>query len=139
MPPRRRDQHTDGSRGPCLPSKVLVIQDPNRPPIRPDFFHPNARVIDDLDHFVCYSFRPKLAGECVLVAKLLVACDPAGNGGPAGHPGFATDGAKAFALGKPGAESKWRPESYNPRAGRAWVGHQSCRLTFPPLVLCSSI
>src|SRR3984893_11602162 len=104
MPPRRRDQHTDGSRGPCLPSKVLVIQDPNRPPIRPDFFHPNARVIDDLDHFVCYSFRPKLAGECVLVAKLLVACDPAENGDPAGHPGFATDGAKAFCLGKPGAD-----------------------------------
>ena len=32
--------------------KVLVIQDPNRPPIRPDFFHPNARVIGDLNHFV---------------------------------------------------------------------------------------
>jgi hypothetical protein len=31
--------------------KVLVIQDPNRPPIRPDFFHPNARVIGDLNHF----------------------------------------------------------------------------------------
>jgi hypothetical protein len=45
------------------------------------------------------------SGECVLVAtKVLVACDPAENGGLAGHPGFATDGAKSFALGKPGAD-----------------------------------
>jgi hypothetical protein len=33
-----------------------------------------------------------------------VARDPAENRRPAGHPGFATDGAKAFALGKPGAD-----------------------------------
>src|SRR5207342_599029 len=64
----------------------------------------SARVVDDFEHFVAQLFRPKLAGECVLVAKLLVACDPAENGGPAGHPGFATDGAKAFALGKPVAD-----------------------------------
>jgi hypothetical protein len=33
----------------------------------------------------------------------------------------------------------WRPESYNRTDGRAWVGHQSCQLIFPPLVLCSSV
>jgi hypothetical protein len=38
-----------------------------------------------------------------------------------------------------GRRSIWRPESYNPRAGRAWVGRQPCRQTFPPLVLCSSV
>jgi hypothetical protein len=37
-------------------------------------------------------------------AKFLVARDPAENRRPAEHPGIATDGAKAFALGKPGAD-----------------------------------
>ena len=33
---------------------VLVIQDHNRPPIRSDFFHPNARVIGNLNHFLSW-------------------------------------------------------------------------------------
>ena len=89
----------------------------------------SARVVDDFEHFVAQLFRPKLAGECVLVAELLVACDPAENGGPTGHPGFATDGAKAFALGKPGADRYGDLKAIIRGPAAPWVGHQSFRLT----------
>jgi hypothetical protein len=103
---------------------VLVIQDHNRPPIRSIFFTQTlgSSAISIISSPII--FRPKLAHEYVLFAKFLVARDPAENRRPAGHPGFAIDGAKAFALGKAGRRSIWQPESYNPRAGRAWVGHR---------------
>ena len=47
----------------------------------------------------------------VLVAEFLVARSPAENCRPAGHPGIATDGAKAFALGKPGADRYGDPKA----------------------------
>src|ERR1700731_226713 len=56
---------------------------------------------------------------------LLLAHSP----GPAGHPGFATDGAKAFALGKPGADRYGDLKAIIRGPAALWVGHQSCRLT----------
>jgi hypothetical protein len=53
----------------------------------PRFFPPKRKGHRRSQSFRRLIFRPKLAGECVLVAKLLVACDPAENGGPAGQPG----------------------------------------------------
>ena len=65
----------------------------------------------------------------VLVAEFLVARSPAENCRPAGHPGFATDSAKAFALGKPGADRYGDLKAIIRGPAAPWVGHQSFRLT----------
>ena len=59
---------------------------------------------DRIEHFVAQAFCLKIARAYVPVAKFLVAGEPAENRRPAGHPGIATDGAKAFALDKSAAD-----------------------------------
>jgi hypothetical protein len=46
---------------------------------------------------------------------------------------------KGFRRRQAGRRSTWRPGRYNRTDDRAWVGHQSCRPIFPPLVLCSCV
>jgi hypothetical protein len=110
-----------------IDGKVLVIQDPNRPPIRPDFFYPNARVIAIS---IISSAKSSARSSQASVYSSRNSLWRAIQRKTVALPGIPASLQMARRL-LPSASRRsiWRPESYNPRAGRAWVGHQSCRLT----------
>jgi hypothetical protein len=92
-----------------------------------------ASVADDLEHFLALAFCLRIASAYVPIAKFLVAGNPAENRRPAGHPGIATDGTKAFALDQPVADRPgdlgviigWTAALVLPQLHGSWAGNPS--------------
>jgi hypothetical protein len=73
------------------------------------------------------AIRPKLAGEYVLVAELLVACDPAGKRWPCRASRLRYRWREGFCPRQAVRRSIWRPESYNRTDGRAAAANSTGR------------